>query len=676
MAAMAAPVLVFDDLLPRGRRAPAADPCSLLLHTTGRRGDVVEQVVLADAELCLDVAASGDTQALAPLVAMKPGEIRLPWSMCRPDDMAALLRALRTLGYDADIVVGTPDGNVPQAVGDLDLRALSPAELPRVVLDDYGSLTRELLLNGVLVTQEPPLFCVRPGRIYWDGDIGRVLAALDAHLEQCREIFGRIPGRALDIVLDGAEIFTDRSALAALIEGIDQRGLLPIAVLYRGDGGDPAALLRALTLAFRWRLSGADMRCEVLDVAEPLLAAAAPQGGMVDVDALRAVRQRWQARPDAASHLRRADDLVRRAVFAALATPTARQDVGLMHAARSVLGPAGDWIRGFRSVAAANPPVLAVVPTWQCELRCRYCTIPKQDGRVMPRKIMDGAIELLLSSDADAVRLHFFGGEPLLEWDLIQHAIDTGERRAAACGSTIEFQITTNGFALSEAMLDELAAHDVHMQLSFDGDAQTQHDFRRSLIKGRDPYVNSPALRHDWLSSRAISHAVIQVVHPDNADRMVDNFEHILGLGYRLVQINYAIGANWPDHAIEAYAAGLQRIGEIFERRWADGEELDLVNLREDPRRIRVNTHPTVDWDGTVLSGNGFLFIPQARQTFRLGHLDDMRCYQRYVADGLGDDAWYDNWAWPGTVDNNRQIGAVLTSFVRWMRGRHPDRYS
>ena len=97
--------------------------------------------------------------------------------------------------------------------------------------------------------------------------------------------------------------------------------------------------------------------------------------------------------------------------------------------------------------------------------------------------MLDGALDLLLSADAESHELHFFGGEPFLEWALIQHAVEAGEARAPG---RIQYRFTTNGWALSPERLRWLSSVDVHLQLSLDGDRQTQNSARRPLERGQD----------------------------------------------------------------------------------------------------------------------------------------------------------------------------------------------
>ena len=125
------------------------------------------------------------------------------------------------------------------------------------------------------------------------------------------------------------------------------------------------------------------------------------------------------------------DDITRRSHFAWLNDVRGSDEAPAMAATQSALGSPSAWGPAFKRYAQRHVPRVVVVPTWQCELRCRYCTIPKQDGRVMDAQTLERSIQLLLSADSQELELHFFGGEPFMEWDGVRHALLYGESLGA-----------------------------------------------------------------------------------------------------------------------------------------------------------------------------------------------------------------------------------------------------
>ena len=98
------------------------------------------------------------------------------------------------------------------------------------------------------------------------------------------------------------------------------------------------------------------------------------------------------------------------------------------------LGETGKWLKAFRQHTYQAVRRLVIIPTWQCELRCSYCWIPKQDGREMPLSTIERSVELLLATERPEVWLQFFGGEALIEYERVQHAIRYSSQRAHELG--------------------------------------------------------------------------------------------------------------------------------------------------------------------------------------------------------------------------------------------------
>lgn len=335
--------------------------------------------------------------------------------------------------------------------------------------------------------------------------------------------------------------------------------------------------------------------------------------------------------------------------------------------AAAVLGPSQGWLPAFKRYISRTEPRLVVIPTWQCELRCRYCFIPKQDGRVMTQRTLERSIDMLLASDRDEIILQFFGGEALIEWDLVQHGIEYGTRHATALGKTMRTILSSNGWSIDQDKLDWLSDYTVKLELSLDGDANTQNRFRRSLKKGRDSYEEGIPDKMEMIRESGIEHEVIMVVHPEAVDRMPDNFFHVVDLGFPRVQINFALGYLWSPEQKDRFAKGLHTIGQRLRERWAQGEEVSLINLEGRPMPIRLNGEITVDWDGTVYGGNGFLHETKHKSKFAVGHLDDLRSFDRYWMDSPSNEYLLD-WSYPPDITaNNLDVGRIFGSFHKWM---------
>ena len=417
------------------------------------------------------------------------------------------------------------------------------------------------------------------------------------------------------------------------------------------------------------------------DIPQDPWVAAAVDAGFVDdgnfyTASLERLREMWTARRDALGDdeqrargerlLRRLDDAPRQLVFDYLGTR--RRDSNALTVSSEVLGPSEGWLPAFKRREHEEVPRLVAIPTWQCELRCRYCYIPKQDGRVMSRRTLERTVDMLLTSSSDEVMLQYFGGEPLVESDLVKHGIDYGVAQAAAMGKTFRCVLSSNGWALDEATLAWLAERPVKLELSLDGDSETQNKFRPSLLKGRNSYVSGIASRAAAILASGLPYDVIMVVHPAAAHKLADNFFHIASLGFQRIQVNFMLGATWRKEHQERFAGELHNIGLELRERWRRGEPLVMVNLENPPLPIRLNGEITVDYDGTVYGGNAFLHETEHKDKFAIGHLDHMAGFDRYWLDAPSNDFLLE-WSYPPEVTkNNLAVGRIMTSFTSWMQ--------
>ena len=383
--------------------------------------------------------------------------------------------------------------------------------------------------------------------------------------------------------------------------------------------------------------------------------------------------------------LRKLDDLPRRILFEALEDarrggqgravqgwPGAPSQEEMLRTTAEVLGEREGWLPAYKRWASETAPRLVVIPTWQCELRCTYCYIPKQDGRVMAEATLTRSLELLMSSSRPRVMLQFFGGEALLEWERVQQGIRQGAELARRHGKEISFILSSNGWSLDAEKLAWLHQFPVKLELSLDGDRQTQNKFRHARDKHGDSYDMGIAPRAQMIADSGLDYDVIMVVHPLNAHRLFDNFFHVVGLGFRRVQINVGLGVKWRRARHEVFVQQLHQLGQELLRRWEAGDPLVFVNAEQPPMAIRLNGEVTVDWDGTVYGGNAFLHETEHKERFVVGHLDDASNFDRYWLDGPSNE---DLLAWsypPDITANNLAVGKSLRAFCTWLRRQAP----
>ena len=84
------------------------------------------------------------------------------------------------------------------------------------------------------------------------------------------------------------------------------------------------------------------------------------------------------------------------------------------------------------------------------------------------------------------ITIGFFGGEPLLCYDLIKRIIDYSNKNIKNNGS-IKFSITTNGLLLNKDRLEYLKSQNVDLCISIDGNEEI-HNLNRIYLNGRGSF--------------------------------------------------------------------------------------------------------------------------------------------------------------------------------------------
>ncbi|MER9104437.1 His-Xaa-Ser system radical SAM maturase HxsB [Mesorhizobium sp. M0848] len=123
-----------------------------------------------------------------------------------------------------------------------------------------------------------------------------------------------------------------------------------------------------------------------------------------------------------------------------------------------------------------------MVVSLRCEHSCPYCQVSRQSedrsAFDMSEETAEKALALIFQSPSPAIKIEFQGGEPLLNFPLIQHVVHRAEAINKVAGRSLQLVITTNLAVVTEEILEFCRAHSVLISTSLDGPA-TLHNANR-----------------------------------------------------------------------------------------------------------------------------------------------------------------------------------------------------
>lgn len=153
--------------------------------------------------------------------------------------------------------------------------------------------------------------------------------------------------------------------------------------------------------------------------------------------------------------------------------------------------PLIETMRTFSQRALAS---ITLQVTQSCNLRCKYCIysnqIKKQRSHSQKKMEFETAIKGIdflyeRSMDAPRINIGFYGGEPLLEFDMIKRLVEYAEEKFR--GKEIGFSITTNATLLTEEKYTYMQCHNFSITISIDGNRES-HNRNRVFLSGKGSF--------------------------------------------------------------------------------------------------------------------------------------------------------------------------------------------
>ncbi len=144
-------------------------------------------------------------------------------------------------------------------------------------------------------------------------------------------------------------------------------------------------------------------------------------------------------------------------------------------------------LEDFRLSENNNYVEVMLMIAQDCNLRCDYC-YGGESGRFNNRgkmsiKTAEVAFDYALktTSDKKLLKFLFFGGEPLLNFDVIKHLVEKWEKEQKQHGREVYFTMTTNATLITEEIAEFFNRHNIQITISIDGPKEIHDKFRVGL---------------------------------------------------------------------------------------------------------------------------------------------------------------------------------------------------
>ena len=190
-----------------------------------------------------------------------------------------------------------------------------------------------------------------------------------------------------------------------------------------------------------------------------------------------------------------------------------------------------------------------------CNLACRYCFAEEGEyhGRraIMSYEVGKKALDFLVANSGNRTNLEvdFFGGEPLMNWEVVKQLEAYGRSLEEEHHKKFRFTITTNGVLLNDEILEFVNKEMGNMVLSIDGRKEV-HDRMRPHRGGQGSYDEIVPKFKKAAESRGQMNYYVRGTYTHYNTDFAKDVLHLADLGFKQISVEPVVAPETEDYAI------------------------------------------------------------------------------------------------------------------------------
>ena len=229
----------------------------------------------------------------------------------------------------------------------------------------------------------------------------------------------------------------------------------------------------------------------------------------------------------------------------------------------SELGGASRWQVDNGPNSRGSTMKYTLFLTQRCNLSCDYCYVGKTTDR-MSLDVVDQIVNFAFRNtpDSEDIDIGFFGGEPLLEFPLLEQATQRIETHPSYDPGRVKLSVVTNGTLLTAEIARFLQRHRVALTISCDGPSAVQDKHRHFPGGGGTSKVVENSIRTALSVLERVP--VNAVYRPDTMELLPEVIDYFSSLGIRQIYLNADFSACWTEKDVDRIALVFQQVADRY----------------------------------------------------------------------------------------------------------------
>ncbi len=204
-----------------------------------------------------------------------------------------------------------------------------------------------------------------------------------------------------------------------------------------------------------------------------------------------------------------------------------------------------------------------------CNLNCAYCFASQGkyhgDRAIMSFAVGKAALDFLVAHSGTRRNLEvdFFGGEPLMNFDVVKELVAYARSIEKACGKNFRFTLTTNGMLIDDDVIDFANREMSNVVLSLDGRREI-HDRYRVDYAGNGSYDRIVPKFQKLVAARGGKNYYMRGTFTHQNPDFLKDIQQMLDLGFNELSMEPVVCA--PGDASELTEADKPIVMEQYEK--------------------------------------------------------------------------------------------------------------
>ncbi len=274
-----------------------------------------------------------------------------------------------------------------------------------------------------------------------------------------------------------------------------------------------------------------------------------------------------------------------------------------------------------------------------CNLACKYCFASEGEyhgeREIMSYEVGKKAFDFLVANSGNRRNLEvdFFGGEPLMNFDVVKKLVDYARGLEKEHNKNFRFTLTTNGVLLNEEIIDYINENIVNVVLSIDGRKEINDEMRPFRNQKGSYDMIMPKFKELVKRRNGKDYYVRGTFTANNLDFSKDVL-HLSDQGFKSISVEPVVGCAGESYAIldehsDVLAAEYENLAREIVKRTGTEKEINFfhfnIDLEGGPCIYKRLTGCGAGVEYVAITPKGEIFPCHqfvGNDEFKIGHVD------------------------------------------------------